>query len=73
MLGCRQGIQKQQSHALDLARKKFFIPAARMIMGAIYDSRYLRDAQLAASSELAKLLEANRDVRLHCQRQGWDE
>lgn len=35
-------------------------------MGAIYDSRYLRDAQLAASSELAKLLEANRDVNLLC-------
>lgn len=33
-----------------------------MIMGAVYDSRYLRDAQLAASTELAKALESNRDV-----------
>ena len=58
-----QAIQRQQAQALELARKKFFIPASRMIMGAVYDSRYLRDAQLAASAELAKALETNRDVR----------
>lgn len=47
---------------MELAKRRFFIPAARTLMGAIYDSKYLSNANLVNTAELVKLLEDNRDV-----------
>ena len=62
--GYREQVQKQQTMALELAERKFFIPAARMLMSAIYDARYLNSADLVATTDLCKLLEGNRDVKI---------
>lgn len=59
----RDAVQKQQSQAIELAKRRFFIPAVRTLMGAIYDARYLHSTQMIATGDLTKLLEANRDVR----------
>lgn len=58
----REHVQRQQGAAMELAKRKFFIPAARTLMGAIYDSKYLSNANLVNTAELIKLLEDNRDV-----------
>lgn len=60
----RESVQKQQGQSLELAKRKFFIPAARMLMSAIYDSRYLNASHLSSSDELVKLLDVNRDVTI---------
>lgn len=58
-----ENIKKQQTQALELARRKFFIPAARLLMSAIYDAKYLKSSsQSAAYDELIKTLERHRDV-----------
>lgn len=56
-------MQRQQTAATELAKRKFFIPAARTLMGAIYDSKYLSNANLVNTAELVKVLEDDRDVQ----------
>lgn len=48
--------------ALVLSERKFFIPAARLLMSAIYDARYVTSGQLADSSDICKILESSRNV-----------
>ncbi len=58
----REQVRREQMAAQELARRKFFIPAARTLMGAIYDCKYLMSTNLAAATDLVKVLEDVRDV-----------
>lgn len=55
-------MQKQQALALQIAARKFFIPATRTLMSAVYDARYLNSTQNSPATDLIKALESNRDV-----------
>lgn len=56
-------IKRQQAQALELTKRKFFIPAARLLMSALYDAKYLKSSSpSAACDELIKALERHRDV-----------
>lgn len=62
----RDWIQRQQLEAAELADRKFFIPAVRTLMGAMYDAKYLQSSMkgkegLSSHAEIIKILEINRD------------
>lgn len=54
-------MKKQQAEAFELARRKFFIPAARNLMDAYYTSHHLKTSNLA-TNDLSQVLESSRDV-----------
>ena len=55
-------LQRGQEASLDLANRKFFVPAARSLMDSLYDARYLQ--KTVNTADLMEVLEANRVVNV---------